>query len=102
MIDLAILSKDLPKRITSAAVIAARGPLDGKFVLTIEAKQYAASVSVWENGCCDFDFLDVDTKTDMSWHYEFCCLEDAVRCIAQDINHLPHSARQAAGPVSLK
>jgi hypothetical protein len=101
VIDLEMLSKELPRRLTTTAAATARGPLDRKFALTIEAKQYIASVSVWENGCCDFDFLYLDTKKDVSWHYQFCCLEDAVRCIAHDINQLPQSARQAAGPVPL-
>ena len=65
--------------------IAHSGPEAGKFVLTIEGDGFVASVCVWENGCCDFDLLKLATKQGLSWHYEFCCLEDALRCVAQDM-----------------
>jgi hypothetical protein len=101
MINLEALSKELPRRLDKRAsvLIDQSGPEAGKLVVKIEGRAFVASVCIWENGCCDFDFLTVATKDTLSWHYEFCCLEDAIRCVAQDINHLPLSARQAAGPV---
>jgi hypothetical protein len=103
MIDLEALSNELLRRLTKrpSVTVAQQGPEGGKLVLKIEAAAFVASVCVWENGCCDFDFLTLASKQDLSWHYEFCCLEDTIRCVAQDINHLPLSARQAAGPVPL-
>jgi hypothetical protein len=103
MINLEALSKELSPRLEEQASVhvAQIGPEGGKLVLKIEAPSFLASVCVWENGCCDFDFLMLATKQDLSWHYEFRCLEDAIRCVAHDINNLPLSARQAAGPVPL-
>jgi len=70
-----------------------------KYVVEMEADGFVATVAVWKNGCCDFDFLDLQSKTALAWHYEFCCAEDAIRCITHDIDYLPSSARQAQGPV---
>ena len=66
----------------------------------IEGATFVASVGVWVNGCCDFDFLDLRSKQTQAWHYEFHCFEDAARCVAHDIIHLPSSARNAAGPIA--
>src|SRR3954452_14051677 len=73
MIDLEALSSELPRRLDQASSVhvVQRGPEAGKLVLTIEAAAFVASVSIWENGCCDFDFVTLATKQDLSWHYEF-------------------------------
>jgi len=102
MLDLKALSREVQLRLKRDRFLRVSHRISdppGKCGFELEATGFLVVVSVWNNGCCDFGFLDVASKKDLAWHYELCCLEDAVRCIIHDIDHLPLSARQAAGPI---
>ncbi len=102
MLDLKALCRDIQQRTDSGRFTRMSHRLTSehveKYCIQMEADAFVASVCVWGNGDCDFDFMDLKSKKAVFWHYEFCCAEDAARCIARDIEYLPGSARQGWVP----
>lgn len=87
-VDIEALHHELAPRIRTHAqpFIEMRVVGESGLSIRINGKNCLTSIGVWPNGCCDVDYLFVESEQGQFNHYEFAGTEDAIESVAREIN----------------
>jgi hypothetical protein len=87
-IDIDALHQELAPRIPphARAFIEIRVVGESGLSIRINGKNCLTSIGVWPNGCCDVDYLFVESERGQFNHYEFARTEDAIEPVAREID----------------
>ncbi len=100
MLDIRALAERIPdeiERMYACTTRSAHTDSFDKLVVEFEQPDFVATVSVWENGCCDVDCLA--GREGSFWHGEFESNAAAVPAIVAVLELLPELPPSIGGPV---